>query len=666
MIEEQTDAIINWKIFDWSLLMQKLMMMLFIPAFLLIIYIIGTFLNKLLRAQAGFIQKLMYGFIIILALFQVVATPFMLLKTDFNPLYFTFLGILIVFFGAGLFFCRCEIRTDFIIIVKYIRRINIETIIVFSLILLQVIAVTLLQHMDDDDGHYVTVTSTAIQQNAIYQFEQSMGFTTLPFTGLIINSIELLYAFFAKLFVIEPAVFVHTVMPVVLVPLSYTAFYCMVRKTPSLKRRVLFLGFVSLLNVFGNFSAYSSSSFLFLRIWQGKAIMVNILIPFLYSVFFSYHPKIPEMKEKVINHSNADFNKIFILFALTLLAGICAASVALFLMPIAIISLLVPYIIMTKEYKFLKYLFLSLIVIVPYVAISVITIQGQPIQATEQANTNFSLISIFQCYFGSGCYAAIYLIGMIYAYIKGEWDQKLLFHASAFIILIFLNPLLGVLINIIPNNWPLAGMLFYILPVYWRFFWLIPGIYLSAWMAADIIVSIQGRNKTIVGMLMVLCITVSGSFVFTSSNYSFVENMYKLPDSVINISETIRSDKQDEQVVLLLPLELSAKIRQYDTDNLVLISRLEYTQISRESAGQNNEYMNIVALYNTLYNNSNELSVEQVGLLINEFNIAYIILPGNSTNGQLLLDAGLSPFRQVDGYVIYRETKAGNDVDNKT
>lgn len=619
--------------------MEKIMMVLFIPVFFLILYISGSLTNRIFKMQADPIQKLVYGFLLVLAVFQIAATPFMLLKTAFTPLFFCFLGIMLLIAAAGLGFCRKDMANDFRQIWTKFRHLNIGTIIVLTLIVLQIVAVTVLQHTDDDDGFYVTITSTAVQQNAVFQFEQSMGFANLPYMSMYVNGIELLYAFFSKLFFIHPAVFVHMVMPVVLIPLAYGAYYCIAKSMQNTTMRLFFLGAICLMNIFGYFSVFSPSSFLLLRIWQGKAILVNIILPVMYSAFIPLCEKkyTTSLREGIDKN---EINKAAWMLAMVSLASVCAANVALFLIPAALVSVLIPCMIMTKNFRQLKKLFLLLLTVLPYAAISIAYMTISPTQATDQMQTVLSPFTIFKDYFGTGAYAAIYIVAIIYSLVKGGSAQKLLASVAIFMILTFLNPAVGLVMGSVP--------------VYWRFYWLIPGLIMTAWMGADIMTAISGRKRIALGALALLCIVVSGGFMFNESNFTLIQNKYKLPSAVVNIANAVNNDKTEPQPVLLLPDEVSAKVRQYDSDNRVLISRGYYTKSGYEAVGEGDKYNQIVLIYNTLYSHTGQLTAGGLNDQINEFDISYIVMPKETSETQLLLDAGMVLLGETDGYWIYK------------
>ena len=52
------------------------------------------------------------------------------------------------------------------------------------------------------------------------------------------------------------------------------------------KSALLFVLIMSIINIYGNYSIRTTFSFLLFRIWQGKAVLCNIILPLLIYLFF--------------------------------------------------------------------------------------------------------------------------------------------------------------------------------------------------------------------------------------------------------------------------------------------------------------------------------------------------------------------------------------------
>ena len=72
----------------------------------------------------------------------------------------------------------------------------------------------------------------------------------------------------------------HTLLPLVLIPLTYFAYGKIGAKLFGAKGWKLpaFLILVSILQIFGNTSIYTNATFFLMRTWQGKSIMANLIL----------------------------------------------------------------------------------------------------------------------------------------------------------------------------------------------------------------------------------------------------------------------------------------------------------------------------------------------------------------------------------------------------
>lgn len=107
-----------------------------------------------------------------------------------------------------------------------------------------------------------------------------------------LSAFPIFTAYFAELIYIHPTITAHTIFPAVLIAVAYLIYYQMGKELTGDKRKAaFFVTVISFLNVFGNFSIYTSSSFLLFRIWQGKAILAAILIPAIFLFAFRIYER---------------------------------------------------------------------------------------------------------------------------------------------------------------------------------------------------------------------------------------------------------------------------------------------------------------------------------------------------------------------------------------
>lgn len=156
------------------------------------------------------------------------------------------------------------------------------------LALLQIICVFLLAYEEGDDAYYVAVTTMSKDADRLY--------TKIPYTGAF-TGLQGRYALApfpvwvavpAKLSGLSGAVASHLVMPVFAIFMSYAILYLIGKKlleegtgrNPWIMP--VYLCFMELLVIFGGYSTYTKENFLLVRAAQGKAILANIVIPFLF------------------------------------------------------------------------------------------------------------------------------------------------------------------------------------------------------------------------------------------------------------------------------------------------------------------------------------------------------------------------------------------------
>ena len=94
-------------------------------------------------------------------------------------------------------------------------------------------------------------------------------------------------AFIAKMSGIHATIVSHTIMPFVLIPMTYLIYLEIGRILMGRRQDLLpvYMIFISLMAMFGNTSVYTSETFLMMRTWQGKSMVANFVLPFVIWLF---------------------------------------------------------------------------------------------------------------------------------------------------------------------------------------------------------------------------------------------------------------------------------------------------------------------------------------------------------------------------------------------
>lgn len=169
-----------------------------------------------------------------------------------------------------------------------------------ALLAFQLAQAVLLVFDDADDAYYVSVASLAESSDAMFQrspyaeggMEMDYRHALAPFSIWI--------AFLARLSGVRTVVVAQVVLPVVLISMAYGIYYLFSRVLFPEQggQRALFMLFTEILVLFGNYSVYTSETFLIGRSRQGKATLGSIVVPFILFLLLTLFRKLQE-KEKI-------------------------------------------------------------------------------------------------------------------------------------------------------------------------------------------------------------------------------------------------------------------------------------------------------------------------------------------------------------------------------
>lgn len=228
------------------------------------------------------------GFFLALAVFQIIAVPVILLKPwGFPIIVRLYSGALILLSAAGLIVGR-KVLGDLAENGRELwegrRRPSVETalywILAGGLILFQIYMAYTKASFDGDDAYYVAQSVIAEQSDVLYRILPYTGLTTTVDVRHALASLPIWEAYLARMTGIHPAIIAHSVLPLVLIPITYLLYYLIGRRLLGKENRKLavFIIFVSVLQIFGNTSIYTNATFFLMRTWQGKSVLCNMVL----------------------------------------------------------------------------------------------------------------------------------------------------------------------------------------------------------------------------------------------------------------------------------------------------------------------------------------------------------------------------------------------------
>ena len=551
--------------------MGLLSVLLFMGWFPLICVVTGSVFLKCkenIKIEYSISSIMLYGFVIHVALFEIIAVPCYFFGATFNVLFGLYL--IFSFFLIASFIIIWKVH--YFCLSDYFKfsRPTLFFILFLGLVLFQIIYSSYMCHTDADDGYYITISNMAINSNKLELDVNTVydGVTRIKDVKSVF-SWEFFIAVISKMFGIHPAILCHSVLPVILVALSYMAF-CLVINifVSNRKERDIALLIVALLNLYGGYSRHSTGCFLLLRMWQGKAIIACILLPVLLHSCMQVYKGDHTWKRWFLN--------LLIVFC-----GIAVSVIGVYYLPIAYFVFGIPLIavlFIKKKYKefitIIRRLVITMLPVLLFVLYSIIKSKNSLDNGSQMNNYPLGYADVFKETVGDGYIHFLYLISIfiiatIY-FIKikhGTVEKKdkltlVLLTIPLILFLTFLNPLLY---GFISSH--VTGAV-----VYWRLYWIIP-VYLTIAIATSRITSLIKSRVMIFVTLVVMCVTIafSGKFVYSKGLFfTQHENYYKIPQEVISVSDTV---KAQGITTCLFSEDLSYFVRQYNSDIIVIKSR---------------------------------------------------------------------------------------------
>lgn len=606
--------------------------LIIIPLFL---FISCFFVGSLLQKNDSFCVSniLIKGYILIIALFQVVALPFMYFEAKFSGLCSLSLCLLGVISLIGLikivnFFKKnANYRKNYLLQSENFSHKQILVwILIIGIIIYQVCMLVFYQHSDGDDNFYIAQINTILETNHVLATEPSTGLEFRQFDiSYKLVGYEVLLSVIAKVFKCNPAFLSHTILPVFLIPLHYVVIY-QIGKIIKSKYKELFLLLCVCVNMFSMFSGCSTGAFLLLRIWQGKAVLVSIILPFLLLEFV----KIYEQKEVLKEN----------LFMLTLIlwSGFHTTTVGLYLAPIAYFIYTVTYFFSYRDFKNSFKLCVPVFLALPFVFLKAKVLASQEmfskIGKHEMRMSYWG--TFYEKYLNSYWVILILiLVSVFYIWKKGTQLEKMVsIYAPIVLLLTFANPILA----------PFIARSVTGSAVYWRMFWLFNFRFIVV-IAMLIYISEDIMRKFSTTMIMLFLVAASGEFVFQEPFFEERSNRYKISNRVVWISDKI-IEEGDSDSHLLIPDPYSWEIRQYTGKIKLVWSR------TAEGMYDEKDFILLKQLYKQLYEEK-EWKVDYVEKMFDYFHVDYVYLYEDSLDDNDL-PRNLHKVMDKDNYVLYK------------
>lgn len=579
--------------------------------FLMFLFIrAGILIKKIIKSKNEDIATtILYGFFTIIAVFEIIAIPFNIfnLKTSF------LFWIELIVWGLIILLSFIVKRTDN----KY--KINLkdkietlknkklaEKIILAIFILLVIFQIgnsMYLQRSDADDSFYVSWSEQAKQFEQYMETEPSTGQENSIFPKTyIMNSWEIFNGFIAKIFDVSVPVLLHTFYPMLIITIAYISYFLLIKRITNNKNPYIMAIIFAILILFDGASARFRGSTLLGRCHQGKAIVLNVIITFIYYKLLNYK----ELKKEDI-----------IILAIANLAAIALNPIAIWLIPI-IYFLFAVYMLIKKD---IKSIFKLVAILIPnFLTLPIFVICSLMASSGAVEVTNIlSYKHIIKDFIRSGyLYIALYAISSIVVMIKGNKKAKLLIVFIPIIAFItILNPLISKYIQKYVTS----------SATYWRLLWLIPmevGIAYAIYLICENIKN--DKMKYIVLALGTIIVACCGSYMYQEKNLFYKhENAEKIDKNIVQQTKFILENATDK-IIVVSPEEPKhgSNMRQLSSQIILFYSRPMYLN-------KMENYVERDHIYYDMYRNKN---IEAFYELIDKWKVDFIIL--NKSEGVLI------------------------------
>lgn len=239
----------------------------------------------------------------------------------------------------------------------------------------------------------------------------------------------------------------------------------------------------------------------------------------------------------------------------------------------------------------------------------------------------------FQDFMGTGLIMGWYLLVLAYLWFteKDRRKRVLLLYVPLMVLVLYFNPLFARLVYRAVGD-----------EIYYRLLWLLPVTVVVAYGTVCIYGRLKNRKKYWFAALSAVLVMVSGSCIYTSPHFHRAENLYHMPQAVVDICDAIQVEGRE--VMAVFPKEMLSLVRQYTP--LVCMPYGREMLVSRWQADN--------PLYDAM--EAEVLDMNVILPLAKTYSSHFVIVPEWKEIVGNVEDYGFVLVNRIDGYVIYQDT----------
>ncbi len=262
-------------------------------------FMIGMLYNKIVKQEiTGILSNWVSGFVLCMGMFQILVLPGIILKGSLTILVWIYAIACIAACVFAIVLTKKELLLIPETIKAWIKQTPWQAIFVLLIVGFQMYMYVAYMHVDQDDAFYVATSVIAVDTDTVFQFNPYSGdlYEALP-KRYVLSPFPIWTAMLSKISGIHAAMLAHTFLPPLYLLLSYGVYALIGGELFRGKRKsnALFLVYIGLLSIYMYTTDNTQAAFMLMRIWQGKAFLAAMLLPF---VFYLGYKMIADNWEK--------------------------------------------------------------------------------------------------------------------------------------------------------------------------------------------------------------------------------------------------------------------------------------------------------------------------------------------------------------------------------
>lgn len=241
-----------------------------------------------------------------------------------------------------------------------------------------------------------------------------------------------------------------------------------------------------------------------------------------------------------------------------------------------------------------------------------------------------TVIELYQDYMGTGLIISWFLICLLYLLFreKDKGKRVLFLYTPAILFVLFFNPIFARIVYAVVDE-----------EIYYRILWLMPVTIVIAYTIVNIYAQLKGKKAYVFLGVSIVLVIISGSCIYKNPVFSKADNLYHIPQEVVEICDCI--EVEGREVMAVFPQEMLAFVRQY--------SATVCMPYGREV---------LMGLQDGFYEamEANELDAEVISSYAKEHYCHYVVIRADKQVVGDFADYAYVEFARVGNYIVYYDT----------